>query len=107
MIVNEFTRLANSEAPIFITIACVLFSIVFIFASLKSRMREIAVRCLLATLLISMVSLIIYGLFFQKEELHQYYRYEDYGEVEDLEIIGWEVIAIYENRKIVHIKKEQ
>lgn len=39
------------------------------------------------------------------KEKHIYYNYKDYSEVEQLESDGWEVVTVYDNKKIIHAKK--
>lgn len=41
------------------------------------------------------------------KEKHIYYNYKNYSEVEQLESDGWEVVTIYDNKKIVHAKKDK
>lgn len=39
------------------------------------------------------------------KEKHIYYNYKNYSEVEQLESDGWEVVTVYDNKKIIHAKK--
>lgn len=41
------------------------------------------------------------------KEKHIYYNYKNYSEVEQLESDGWEVITVYDNKKIIHAKKDK
>lgn len=106
MIINEFTRLVRPEIPIIISVFLFISLLLLSSIVLIKKSGKVA-NYLLVTLVTGLLTLIGYGVFFQKFEQHQYYKYSDYGEVEDLQIIGWEVVADYKNRKIVHIKKEQ
>ncbi|WAX16518.1 hypothetical protein LC76P1_00081 [Lysinibacillus phage LC76P1] len=106
MIINEFTRLVRPEIPIAISVVFLVLVISLSFLALVKKSGRVG-SYLLGTLGAGLLTLLAYGAFFQKFELHQYYKYNDYGEVEDLQIIGWEVVANYENRKIAHIRKEE
>ncbi|MCL1696424.1 hypothetical protein [Lysinibacillus sp. BPa_S21] len=44
---------------------------------------------------------------FSTKEKHIYYNYKNYSEVEQLESDGWEVVTVYDNRKIIHAKKDK
>ncbi|MEQ6355098.1 hypothetical protein ABNX05_10765 [Lysinibacillus sp. M3] len=41
------------------------------------------------------------------KEKHIYYNYKNYSEVEQLESDGWEVVNVYDNKNIIHAKKDK
>jgi len=41
------------------------------------------------------------------KEKHIYYNYKTYSEVEQLESDGWDIVRVYDNKKIIHAKRER
>lgn len=107
MMISEFNRLANGGVLILI---CVVFAMIIIASAtiyIGTSFKKFATYIFAVATIMALLAVGIFGLFFERTEVHQYYSYTSQEEIKVLVGQGWEVVTNYENRKILHIKKEQ
>lgn len=101
MIINEWivnTYIWTVVVSVLLLMIIIPTSIYFKDYSISKINIYVGIGILVCAVLVSSLS---------TKEKHIYYNYENYSEVEQLESDGWEVVTVYDNKKIIHAKKDK
>lgn len=101
MIINEWTV----NPYLWTVVVAVLLLMIIIPISIYFKGRSISIINICIGLGILVFAVLVSSL--STKEKHIYYNYKTYSEVEQLESDGWEVVRVYDNKKIIHAKRER
>lgn len=101
MIINEWTV----NTYIWMVVVSVLLLMIIIPTSIYFKKNSISKINIYIG--IGVLAFAVLASSLSTKEKHIYYNYKDYSEVEELESEGWEVVTVYDNKKIIHAKKNK
>lgn len=101
LIINEWTV----NPYLWAVVVAVLLLIIIIPTSIYFKNYSISKINIYIGIGILVFSVLVFSL--STKEKHIYYNYKNYSEVEQLESDGWEVVTVYDNKKIIHAKKDK
>ena|GEM_PF-3225731 len=99
MIINEWTV----NHYLWTVVVAVLLLMIIIPTSVYFKGRSISKINICIGLGILVFAVLVSTL--STKEKHIYYNYKTYNEVEQLESDGWDIVRVYDNKKIIHAKK--